>query len=133
MRIRFEVRNNKKWIDILQNFLDEYNFKDKHSSIGMTPSDVNKSNENLVLRTLFKHSNKERKPKIKFKVGDRVRIKKFKCTVGNKYDPNWTRKIFCVKEILNTQPITYKIKDFNDEEIIGTFYNEELQKNRILI
>ena len=37
IKILFEVRN-KKWVDILQNLLDEYNFKDKHRSIGMTPS-----------------------------------------------------------------------------------------------
>jgi glycosylphosphatidylinositol transamidase (GPIT) subunit GPI8 len=74
IRIQFEARNNKKKTDILQDLLDEYeyNFNDKHSSTGMTPSDVNKSNENLVLRTLFKQSDKERKPKIKFKFGDRV-------------------------------------------------------------
>ena len=42
MKIQFEVRNNKKWIDILQNLLDEYNFKDKHRSNGITPSEVNK-------------------------------------------------------------------------------------------
>ena len=28
MKIQFEIRNNIKWIDILQNLLDEYNFKD---------------------------------------------------------------------------------------------------------
>jgi hypothetical protein len=37
MKILFEVRNNKKWVEVLQNLLDEYNFKDKHRSIGMTP------------------------------------------------------------------------------------------------
>jgi len=126
MRIEFEVRNNKKWIDILQNLLDEYNFKDKHSSIGMAPAEVNKSNENLVLRTLFKHS--DQKSKVKFQVDDRVRITKFKNTFGNKYDPNWTREIFVIKEILNTNPTAYKIKDLHDEEIIWSFYNEELQK-----
>jgi len=31
-------------------------------------------------------------------------------------------------EILNIKHVTYKIKDLNDEDIIGTFYNEELQK-----
>jgi len=36
--------------------------------------------------------------------------------------------MFSIKEILNTKPITYKIKDLNEEETIGTFYNEELQK-----
>jgi glycosylphosphatidylinositol transamidase (GPIT) subunit GPI8 len=56
--------------------MDQYNFKDVHSSVGMTPSVVNKSNENLVLRKLFKQSSKEKKPKIQFEVGDRVRIKK---------------------------------------------------------
>jgi transposase InsO family protein len=41
----FEARNNKKWTDILQNLLDEYNFKDKHRSVGMPPSEVKKSNK----------------------------------------------------------------------------------------
>jgi glycosylphosphatidylinositol transamidase (GPIT) subunit GPI8 len=72
-------------MDILQNLLDEYDFKDVHSSIGMTFSDVHKSYENLVLSTLFKHS-KENKLKIKFKVGYRVRIKKIKYAFGDKYD-----------------------------------------------
>ena len=40
LKIQFEVRNNKKWIDILQNLLDEYSFKDKHKSTRMTPSEV---------------------------------------------------------------------------------------------
>jgi len=92
----------------------------------MTPSEVNKLSENLVLRTLFKHSNE--KSKVKFKVGDRVWITKFKSTFSNKYDTNWTREIFTIKEILNTNPVTYKIKDLNNEEIIGSFYNEELQE-----
>ena len=89
MKIQFEVRNNKKWIDILQKLLDEHNFTDKRRSIGMTPSEVNKANENLVFRTLFKQSDK--KSKIKFQAGERVRITSFKYTFSNKYDPNWTR------------------------------------------
>ena len=40
MKIQFEVRNNKRWFNILQNLVDEYNFKDKHRSIGITPSEV---------------------------------------------------------------------------------------------
>lgn len=60
IKIPFEARNNKKWIDILQSLLDEYIFKDKRRSIGMMPSEVNKSNENLVLHTLLKQSNKKK-------------------------------------------------------------------------
>ena len=42
--------------------------------------------------------------------------------------PNWSREIFIVTEVLITNPITYKIKDLNEEFIEGGFYNEELQK-----
>jgi hypothetical protein len=126
MKIQFEVRNNKKWIDILQNLLDKYDFTDKHRSIGMTPAKVNKSNKNLVLRSLFKQSNK--KSNVKFLVGDRVRITSYKYTFNNKYNSNWNQEIFIITEILNTKPTTYMIKDLDCEEIIGTFYNEELQK-----
>lgn len=126
MKIQLEVRNNKKWIDILQNLLDEYNLTEKHRSIGMTLAKVNKSNENLLLRTLFKQPNK--KSKVKFNVGNRVRITSFKYTFNNKYDYTWTREIFNITEILNTKPTTYKIKDLNGKHNIGTFYNEELQK-----
>jgi hypothetical protein len=94
----------------------------------MAPSEVNKSNESPVLRTLFKQPNKASKPKIKFKVDDHIRISKYKYTFNNKYEPNWTRETLVVSEILNTQPVTYKIKDLNNEEIIGSFYNKELQK-----
>ena len=33
-----------------------------------------------------------------------------------------------IKEIKNTVPWTYVINDLNGEEIIGTFYEKELQK-----
>ena len=94
MKKQLEVRNKKRWFDILQNLVDEYNFIDKHRSIGMTPSELNKSNKDLVSRTLFKQPNK--KSNVKFQVGDRVRITKFKYNFSNKYDPNWTRKIFVI-------------------------------------
>ena len=33
-----------------------------------------------------------------------------------------------IKEVKNTVPWTYLINDLNGEEIIGTFYEKELQK-----
>jgi len=64
-----------------------------------------------------------------FKVGDRVRIGKYKRKTFDKgYTPNWTEEVFVVDEIQWTSPITYKIKDLNGEPIKGTFYREELQK-----
>ena len=64
----------------------------------------------------------------KFKVGDHVRISKYKSIFAKGYTPNWSEEIFVIKEIKNTVPWTYVINDLNGEEIIGTFYEKELQK-----
>ena len=66
--------------------------------------------------------------KPKFKIGDRVRIYKYKKQFEKGYETNWTREIFVVSKILFTSPITYRIKDLNDEEILGSFYKQELNK-----
>ena len=63
----------------------------------------------------------------KFKVGDQVRISKYKKMFANRYMPNWSEEIFIIKKIKNTVPWTYVL---NSEEIIGTFYENELQKTK---
>ena len=37
-------------------------------------------------------------------------------------------EVFVIKKVKNTVPWTYVINDLNGEEIIGTFYEKELQK-----
>ena len=64
----------------------------------------------------------------KFKVGDHVRISKYKKIFAKGYTPNWSAEIFVIKKIKNTVPWTYVINDINGEEIVGTFYEKELQK-----
>ena len=63
-----------------------------------------------------------------FKVGDYVRICKYENIFTKGYTPNWSEEVFVVRKIKNTVPWTYVIHDFNDEKIIGTFYEKELQK-----
>ena len=75
--------------------------------------------------TLIKKNNKENP---KFKVGDHVRISKFKIIFAKGYVPNWSEEAFVSKKAKNTVPRTYIISDFNGEEIVGTFYEIELQK-----
>ena len=41
---------------------------------------------------------------------------------------NWSEEVFVIKKVKNTSPSTYVINDLNGEEIIGTFYEKELQK-----
>ena len=59
----------------------------------------------------------------KFKIADIVRISKYKnCT------PDMSEEVFMIKKVKITVPCTYFINSFNGEEIIGTFYENKLQK-----
>ena len=44
---------------------------------------------------------------------------------------DWSREIFIVNKINDTVPYTYNLKDLNGEEILGSFYDRELQKTRL--
>ena len=66
----------------------------------------------------------------KFKVGNRVRISRYKNIFAKGYAPNWSSEIFIVDKINDTVPYTYNLKDLNDEKIIGSFYDKELQKTK---
>jgi len=44
------------------------------------------------------------------------------------YTPKWTEEVSTESKIQYTDPPTYKIKDYNNDEIQGTFYEQELQK-----
>ena len=58
----------------------------------------------------------------KFKVGNYVRISKYKNIFAKGYMPNWSEEVFISSKIKITVPRTYVINDLNGEEIIGTFY-----------
>ena len=64
----------------------------------------------------------------RFKVGDHVRISKYKNISTEGCTPNWSEEVFVVSNITNTVSWTYVVSDLNGEEIIGSFYVEELQK-----
>ena len=65
---------------------------------------------------------------LKFKVGDHVRISKYKNIFAKGYTPNWSEDIFVITKIKNALHWTYVINDLNGEEITETFYGKELQK-----
>ena len=100
--------------------LNEYN-NTYHRTIKMKPIDVK---DNAYINIDKKVNNKDPK----FKVGDHVRISKYKNIFAKGYTPYWPEEIFVIKGIKNTVPWTYVINDLNGEEIIGTFYEKELQK-----
>ena len=87
----------------------------------MKPIDV-KNNKRVYIDG---HNEKDSR----FKVGDRVRISKFKNIFAKGYTPNWSREIFIVDKINDTVPYTYNTKHLNGEKITGSFYDRELQKS----
>ena len=64
----------------------------------------------------------------KFKVGDQVRICKYKNIFAKGYTPNWFEEFFVASKIKNTVPWIYVINDLNGEEITGTFHEFRIEK-----
>ena len=64
----------------------------------------------------------------KFKVGDRVRISKYKNIFAKEYMQNCSEEVFVVSKTKNTVPWTYLINVLSGETITGSFYEKELQK-----
>ena len=115
------------YIDKLDDIVDGYN-DIYHRTIKMKPVDVK---DNTYIDSMEFYSEKEvndRDPK--FKVGDCVKISKYKNIFGKGYTPNWSEEVFVIKKVKNTVPSTYVINDLNGEEIIGTFYEKELKIER---
>ncbi|XP_053598646.1 uncharacterized protein LOC128668864 [Microplitis demolitor] len=100
----------------------------------MKPIDVTTAeNEKQLFKKIYKplqiHQPLNKKES-KFKVGDKVRINKYKHVFEKGYTPNWTTEIFTIKSVQNTNPTTYKLTDYQNQSIEGGFYNEELNKVR---
>ena len=107
-------------IDKLDDIVNEYN-NTYHTAIKMKPIDVK---DNTYINTNKNINDKDPK----FKVGDHVKISKYKNIFAKGYTPNWSEEVFAIKKVKNTVPWTYVINDLNGEEITGTFYEKELQK-----
>ena len=97
------------YIDKLDDIVNKYN-NTYHSATKMKAVGV-KSNTYI-------DSSKEindRDPK--FKLSDIIRISKYKIISAKGYNPNWSQEVFVIRKVKIT-----------GEEIVGTFYETELQK-----
>ena len=108
------------YIDKLDDVVNEYN-NTKHRTTKMKPTDVK---DNTYIDFGKEINDNDRK----FKVGDHVRISKYKNIFAKGYIPNLSEEVYVIKKLKNTAPWTYVINDLNGVEITGTFYEKELQK-----
>ena len=105
---------------MLDDIVDKYNNR-VHRTIKMKTIDVTSD-------SYVEYNEDFNKKDPKFKVGDHVRISKYKNIFAKGYTPNWSEEIFVVNKIKNTVSWSYVVSDFNGEEITGSFYEKELQK-----
>lgn len=129
---RFFTHNNTyRYVDILQDLLYSYNHS-FHRSIKMNPCDVSSRNIMTVWRNLYSEKNNEQSAqtsKPKFRIGDYVRITKYKHIFQKGYETNWSDEIFIITSVIERSPwVVYSLKDLQNEVISGTFYEKELQK-----
>ena len=120
--------NTPKYLSSLPQLTRGYNAS-FHRSIGRAPRDVDQNNAEDVWETLYGHMKKKKKKKSALKVGDRVGLNKKHRTFKKGYLPGWTEEVFLITQArLDGNVPTYRISEWDDTPIKGTFYAEDLQK-----
>lgn len=122
----FSMNGTYRWINIIDRLCNDYNNR-VHSTIKMKPAKVTKADETKLLSTVYK-MNEPLYIKTKFRVGDHVRISKYKHVFEKSYTPNWSTECFTVTKVFYTNPETYNIIDDLGQPIKGRFYKYELLK-----
>ena len=113
------------YIDKLDDIINKYN-NTYHKTIKIKSVDIKPS-------TYIESSKEINYEDPKFKIGDIVRISTYKNIFAKGYVPNWSEEVFLIEKVKNTVPWTYVISDVEiveGEEIVGTFYEKELQKKK---
>jgi hypothetical protein len=126
----FSEKNTYNWVDVIQDIVTSYN-KTFHRSIGMAPIAVTKNNEAAIWRRLYLTDSQPPRD-YKFNVNDVVRISVLKGNFKKERDENFTRELFIITERYRSSGIPlYKLKDWNGDLLLGSFYEEEVQRVRV--
>lgn len=121
----FTSRGSRDWITILPALIDDYN-NSMHRTIGMTAAQADAHPSRVTL----KHDVVKTR-KIKFHVGDKVRISVYKGVFTKGYLPNWSTEIFTIIKVNKTTPSTFILQDYTGSPIAGGFYAEEIRKTML--
>ena len=124
-------QRSKRYVNALQDVITSYNHT-VHRSLGVTPASINEKNEGesrlqqYLLRT---NTTKSTKPKkYIFKIGQTVRVSHVRSVFDREYSQKWTGEIFKIKSRYKREGLpVYKLVDWDDEDLEGTFYEHEIQ------
>ena len=121
----FTHHNTLRYIEALPLLVRAYN-STYHRAIKRAPKEVDLQNQAEVWYELYGERRPPKRPKLV--VGDKVRLSGARRVFRKGYLPSWTEEVFKVSQVLSTNPTTYRIVDELEEEVKGTFYEDELQK-----
>ena len=120
----FHVRGHNRWIDVIDQLCTNYN-NTPHRSIGMKPIEVTAENRDHVYKRLYPYRNLT--VVCRLKIGDKVRRVREKHQFDKGYTENWSREIFIVDKIKQSNAVCfYKIKTLDNKSVPGIYYYQQL-------
>ena len=63
-----------------------------------------------------------------FRRGDKVRLSINKGIFEKGYKKTFSDELYTVDRVVRTNPITYKLRDSHNEELLGSYYKGDLSK-----
>ena len=121
--------NSYNWTQFLNQAMKIY-LNRIHRTIQMTPNQGEKEENQLKLSRIYFEKYKKvegNKKKPKFKIGERVRIWNERLKFQRGYHESFTREHFSITDVLTNLPVPrYKLSDYNGENIIGSFFEDEI-------
>ncbi len=129
-------KQSQRYIDVLQSLVKTYNNRPHRSLRFNRPIDAVRDENVSFFRRVEQNRihpiidrNLKHKGKQRFKLGQIVRIKKWKNVFDRGYKQQFSREYYVINKILDHLPtVTYELKSMHDHEIIeGGFYANELQ------
>ena len=122
-------RGTVRWVDVIQDLVDAYK-NSRHRSIGMAPADVQKKDENRLWVRLYGDGDTHLNGSIS--QGAVVSASSQKTIFDKGYMPNWTKEHFTISQALpvrrGIKRRVYKLVDYNNDEVKGSWYPEEIQE-----
>ncbi len=119
-----------KYEHFLPTIIEKYNESPHRGIFNYTPKQLYvegiKTKKSIIIKTITKWI---KTYKSLLKKGNKVPIARLK---NNSFEKSslqrWTNETFTINKVYITDPVTYTLKDLNNEEITGIFYREELQR-----
>ena len=120
----FATSKSRKWIDILDDVIQNYN-KTPHTSHGLSPEDVTDKNRDQVYKQLYPHKNLT--VVCRLKEGDRVRKIIEKELYEKGYTAKWSEQIFLISSVKQSNGVCYyTIEHLDGTSVPGIFYYYQL-------